>query len=117
MFYGPKRFSFTFGFEIWDMNRVAQERCSTVRHERQWSVEGFDTEELDRLHEQLPGVGYQVRFDRKIPENAGVMFCTTGILLRWLLSDPDLEVSSSPLSTSLLCSENKNKKRFSLSGI
>eukprot|EP01138_Halocafeteria_seosinensis_P004045 gb/GECG01004137.1/.p1 GENE.gb/GECG01004137.1/~~gb/GECG01004137.1/.p1 ORF type:complete len:909 (+),score=134.10 gb/GECG01004137.1/:1-2727(+) len=71
--------------------RVAEERCSTVSHDRMWNLESLTSEQLAKAHAALPGVGYQVRFDRRIPDNAGVVFCTTGILLRWLLSDPDLE--------------------------
>ena len=73
--------------------RVATERCSTVSHDRHWSLPPGKKKQLDATHATLPAVGYQVRFDKRIPDNAGFVFCTTGIFVRWLLSDPDLYVS------------------------
>lgn len=36
-------------------------------------------------------VGFQIRLESKLPrEQASILYCTTGILLRWLVSDPFL---------------------------
>ncbi|GLH02661.1 ATP-dependent RNA helicase DHX8 [Gryllus bimaculatus] len=36
-------------------------------------------------------VGYQIRLDKQLPRKQGsILFCTTGILLQWLHSDPGL---------------------------
>jgi HrpA-like RNA helicase len=35
-------------------------------------------------------VGYSVRLDSKVSQYTRLMFCTTGVLLRRLMSDPQL---------------------------
>lgn len=53
--------------------RVAQERCEPC---------GGETS----------SVGYQIRLERKLPRERGsILFCTTGILVQFLQSDPYLE--------------------------
>lgn len=46
----------------------------------------------DERNERIGGVvGYQIRLENKISSSTRVTFCTTGILLRRLYSDPQLE--------------------------
>ena len=53
--------------------RVAQERCEPC---------GGDSS----------SVGYQIRLERRLPRKRGsILFCTTGILVQYLQSDPFLE--------------------------
>ncbi|CAB3985852.1 ATP-dependent RNA helicase DHX36 [Paramuricea clavata] len=39
--------------------------------------------------------GYQIRLESQLPRDQGsIIFCTTGVVLRWLISDPDLTRAS-----------------------
>jgi ATP-dependent RNA helicase DHX36 len=41
-------------------------------------------------------VGYQIRLERKLPNSSkgSILFCTTGVVLQWMLSNPELEGTS-----------------------
>ena len=54
---------------------------------RPWISERVASERCERIGDT---VGYSIRLESKQSSNTRMLFCTTGILLRRLQSDPDL---------------------------
>mgnify|MGYP002803825931 CR=1 FL=1 len=69
--------------------------CTQPRRISAISIAERVAEERGEMVGPLGSTGYQIRLESQPPRDHGsITFCTTGVILRWLISDPDLERAS-----------------------
>ena len=69
--------------------------CTQPRRISAISIAERVAEERGETVGSTGSTGYQIRLESQPPRDHGsITFCTTGVILRWLISDPDLERAS-----------------------